>query len=379
MKYFPASLLILAVAGCTAAGSTDSIANALVDDTPDAVGVLALVNDPATSEEILDDDVPLDARAARNLVAGRPFASIDEIDAVAYVGPVAMENLAAYAAARGYTPSGSDLLGVYDGVSFTVDEAELALDLVNEVSDGVLRVEVGLDSRAVSSILEARPVPSVRALSELYWVGSAMLERIKAFTAAPDAYERADCRGDSDCDEGWRCGGIPNDGSSDLGLCYPTASIPGEGNECDADDDCGEGLACNGITVGYGLCLPWWMHDSFENTTQRFIGETTDPVVTGVVVRGQASVPMDVIVTADILHSKPHALRVALIDPNGAEAVLWDGPNTSGPMPSTFNAQGEISRDDEVDGQWLLRIVNEGGAGTGNLYSWTLDVSSRFD
>lgn len=378
MKSLPASLLLL-FAGCAVAGDADSLARALVDDTPDAVGVLALVNDPATTESILDHDVALDARAARNLIAGRPFDSIDEIDGVSYVGPVAMERLIAFAAARGYTPSGGDVLGVYDGVSFTVDEADRALDLVNEVSDGVLRVEVGLDSRAVSSIIDARPVRSVRALSGLYWVGGAMLERIKAFTAAPAAYDRADCRGSFACDDGWRCAGIPRDGSSELGLCYPIASIPGEGRECDADDECGEGLVCNGVTVGYGQCLPWWMRDSFDNITQRFIGEDAGPVVTSVVVRGQASVPMDVVVTADIRHSEPHNLRVVLVDPNGAQAVLWDGPNQSGPMPATFSAQGEISRDDEVNGRWLLRIFNDGGAGAGNIHGWTLDVSSRFD
>lgn len=378
MKPSPASLLLPLLAACAVAGDSDSVARALFDDTPDAVGVLALVNDPATTEAILDVDVALDVRAARGLVAGRPFASIDDVDAVAYVGPVALERLVAYAAARGYTPSGSDVLGVYDGVPFTVDEAERALGLVNEVSDGVLRVEVGLDSRAVTSIVDARPVPSVRALSELYWVGGAMLGRIKSFTAAPADDERADCRGDASCEAGWRCGGIPRDGSSELGLCYPTASIPGVGRSCDGDDECGDGLACNGVTVGYGQCLPWWMHDSFDNDTQRFIGESDDPVATGVVVRGQASVPMDVIVTADIRHSNPGDLRIELSDPNGARAVLWDGPAESGPMPSRFNAQGEISRDDEVNGRWLLRVYNA-GAGAGNIYGWTLDVSSRFD
>jgi len=373
--------LTASLAACAAElDAPDTTSGALIDDTPDGVGVLALLNDPATTEAVLDDDVPLDARAARNLIAARPFASVLEVDDVAYVGPVALDRLTAFAAARGYTPAGDDVLGVYDGVSFTVAEAERALRIVNEESDGVLRVEVGLDSRAVNSILSARPVHTVRELSELYWVGTAMLGRIKSYVDVPGDFEREDCRGHWDCRDGWRCAGIPNDGSSEWGLCYPNASIAGEGNECDADSECNDGLVCNGITVGYGQCLPWWMRDTFVNGTQRYIGpDPTAIVATSVVVRGQASVPVDVIVHTDISHANPENLRIVLTDPNGANATLWDGPHESGPMPDMFNAQGEISRDDAVNGRWLLRIYNDGGAGAGNIYGWTLDITSRWD
>ena len=38
------------------------------DGTPEAVGLLRFVNDESTTFEILDNDVPLDRRAAQNLV-----------------------------------------------------------------------------------------------------------------------------------------------------------------------------------------------------------------------------------------------------------------------------------------------------------------------
>lgn len=76
---------------------------------------LALVNDPATTVELLDVDVALDRRAAQNIVAARdgadglpgtsddvPFATIAQLDAVPYVGPSALDKLAAYALANGY-------------------------------------------------------------------------------------------------------------------------------------------------------------------------------------------------------------------------------------------------------------------------------------
>lgn len=43
----------------------------LIDGTPDAIGLLALVNHPSTTFDILDDDVPLDSRAAESLTEYR--------------------------------------------------------------------------------------------------------------------------------------------------------------------------------------------------------------------------------------------------------------------------------------------------------------------
>ena len=67
-------------------------------------------------------------------------------------------------------------------------------------------------------------------------------------------------------------------------------------------------------------------------------------------------------------------------DPNGTDAVLWDGPSETGPFPTEpIPALGNISRDDMVNGRWLLRIENVGGGGLGNLHGWTLWLSSNFD
>lgn len=67
-----------------------------------AAGIVKLANE-ATFEE-LDDDVPLDVRAARGIVAQRPFEFIEQIDTVSYVGRVAFANLARYAQDNGYVP-----------------------------------------------------------------------------------------------------------------------------------------------------------------------------------------------------------------------------------------------------------------------------------
>lgn len=65
-----------------------------------AYGIVKLAN--TASLEVLDDDVPLDARAARGIVAGRPFEYIEQVDTVAYVGANAFSAMAQYAEANGF-------------------------------------------------------------------------------------------------------------------------------------------------------------------------------------------------------------------------------------------------------------------------------------
>jgi len=61
------------------------------EGSPQAAGILALVNDPATSVDELDRPTSdggagLDRRAAQNIVEERPFATLAELDLVPFVG-----------------------------------------------------------------------------------------------------------------------------------------------------------------------------------------------------------------------------------------------------------------------------------------------------
>lgn len=52
-------------------------------------------------------------------------------------------------------------------MSFTVNEADAVILLVNTASDPVLDYHVALDRRAVQAIFEARPITSDMELAEL--------------------------------------------------------------------------------------------------------------------------------------------------------------------------------------------------------------------
>jgi hypothetical protein len=87
----------------------------VVEGSPDALGVLRLVNE--ASQSLLDDDVGLTSRVARNITRHRAgadevdgtsdddrFDTLTELDAVPRVGPAAFDRLLAYARASGYVP-----------------------------------------------------------------------------------------------------------------------------------------------------------------------------------------------------------------------------------------------------------------------------------
>lgn len=163
----------------------------LPDESAEAQTILEFLNDGATTVELLDEQVALDVRAAENLVAHRDgadavagtsdddlFESVEEVDAISYVGPAAIEKLTQFVAAQGWLYASG---GNFEGVVFNTAQVTLALDLVNFADFTTLDVDAKLDSRAAENIVDARPIQSLKQLSEIAWVGTATLERLRAF------------------------------------------------------------------------------------------------------------------------------------------------------------------------------------------------------
>ena len=163
-------------------------------------GVLRFVNDCQTTQPVLDDDAALDVRAATGIVDRRdgadatcgtaddqPFASIAELDAVPWVGDVALSKLVAQATLLGYVADDDDgLADDYDGVAFSLDEARGVLAIANGASFENLDVDFGLDSRAASAIVAARPFAAtttganMQELSAASYVGASALQHLKS-------------------------------------------------------------------------------------------------------------------------------------------------------------------------------------------------------
>jgi Helix-hairpin-helix motif len=206
------ALAILAPA-CGTMGESDPVdgtfSQALSSAEED--GVLRFVNDCQTTQPALDDDAALDVRAATGIVDRRngtdaacgtaddqPFASLAELDAVPYVGDVALSKLLAQATLLGYVTDDNDgLADDYDGVSFSLDEARGVLAIANGASFENLDVDFGLDSRAATAIVAGRPFAaattgaSMQELSAASYVGGSALQHLKsqagAWAACADA------------------------------------------------------------------------------------------------------------------------------------------------------------------------------------------------
>ena len=168
-------------------------ARSVWEGTPEGVGLLDFLNDEATTQNVLDYTVGLDRRAAGNLIAHRDggdrkwgtsdddiYNTVDEVDAVRFVGPKTLDRMVAFALRSGFVPGANDVLGVYDGVAFTVEEADATLKLVNMLDEKTLDDDLGLNAIAASSIVDAQPVATVDGLSRLYYVGNAALSTLKA-------------------------------------------------------------------------------------------------------------------------------------------------------------------------------------------------------
>ena len=169
------------------------------EGTPEGVGLIEFINDEATTMYVLDKTVSIDRRAAGNIVAHRDggdrlwgttdddvFNTVDEIDAVRFVGPRTLDRMVVFAAQTGWVPGAEDILGVYDGVSFSVAEADATIKIVNSLSQEELDDSLRLHARAAESIALAQPIATIDELSRLYYVGHSALTILKSAAASAE-------------------------------------------------------------------------------------------------------------------------------------------------------------------------------------------------
>lgn len=303
--------------------------------------------------ETLDVAVGLDARAAQQLVAARPFSSVTQMGAVAYVGPTALEALRAYAvqwaAQRGAGTAG--LEGTWDGVAFDADTAAAALSAAQTASLEQL-LAAALPSSGARAMVAGRPYASLAQVAAVSGVGPATMTALHAYAASLLA-----------------SGGDPTPPGG-------TGSVA-DGEDCHATAECQPGLLCAGLSVmTTGFCRPLWMAGTFSSSTVLAIPDgSATGIESSVLVSGLASVPEDIIVHLDIVHPRKTDLRITLVQPSSAESIVWEVDSAGDARVSPRQAE----RDSDVNGTWTLYVWDTRTGAVGTLNGWSLELTSRYD
>ncbi|MBL8920246.1 MAG: hypothetical protein JNJ54_15375 [Myxococcaceae bacterium] len=162
----------------------------LVEAELTASAIFAFLNGPDATVELLDGEVGLDGRAARNIVAhvrGPDGAlgtgdddllqSIAELDAIAWVGASAIAAIDRYA-----TPRYGLQDVVVEGVRFSGAEAAEVVAVCNDDARLLLN-DVGLTGLQRQKLQLARPHTSIATVAATYGIGSAALTKLRDFAA----------------------------------------------------------------------------------------------------------------------------------------------------------------------------------------------------
>jgi hypothetical protein len=179
--------LALLAGACGMPEDPESTGRPVVLPEQEAALIVALVNDPRTSLELLDREVGLDRRAAENLIAARagadgrypsdddrPFRNLLELDAVPWVGEVALGRLRDYALT--HAPPAAELV---EGVLFWSEQVAAVLYGVNGASLEELDIEVGLPAEAAAALRAGAPYATIAAIAGAPHVGAAALAALR--------------------------------------------------------------------------------------------------------------------------------------------------------------------------------------------------------
>jgi len=165
--------------------------------------VLAVVNDPAVGFELLDDDVGLDRRAAAGVIAHRDgpdgefgtaddnlFDEIDELDAIRYVGRVALRRIELYALAYGYDDmviSDADrrVLQFLNGPELTFEELDDVVRLNRRAAASLYDFRAAADGRVGTS--DDRSFETMEQVDAQRYVGERALAQLRGYVLGWDS------------------------------------------------------------------------------------------------------------------------------------------------------------------------------------------------
>ena len=90
----------------------------------------------------------------------------------------------------------------------------------------------------------------------------------------------------------------------------------------------------------------------------------------------KSSVPVDVVLTVDVTHERPSDLVLTIDNFNGYGTTLWDGTDDA---PSLEMVVYAFPSDDEVHGEYTVRLTDTVPGESGTLHGWDLLVTSIYD
>ncbi len=259
------------------------------------------------------------------------------------------------------------------------DSNEINLTEVRHVPTGndFIAFEYGAGDNSYGAVFWSRTVDLAASIHD-----GDLLEC--SFLAAPGGVQQGqDCAAFDACATGLTCLGM----TGGHGKCVPTSNPTGEGQPCSSTVACpGTQLVCAGLTRGdAGMCLPFWLRGSFDDAGPFAIPDGAAAGLTRhVTAYGLATVDMDVEVRATIMHARASQLRVTLENPAGTVVVLFDGATADPSVDEDtyLEIDGGVlgfSGDEQVNGTWTLNVIDSSGGNAGQLSSWHLTVTSRWD
>jgi hypothetical protein len=130
-------------------------------------------------------DALLDVRAANNLVAARPLATVGEMGPLGYVGESALLALRSTAltwwAER--AAGGTSLAGTFDGVTFDQATAEIALEIANYATYEQM-VQNSVYANGAAAIVGNRPYATLAEVAAVSGVGQATMQDLHDYATS---------------------------------------------------------------------------------------------------------------------------------------------------------------------------------------------------
>ncbi|MBW2734387.1 MAG: hypothetical protein JRH20_18525 [Deltaproteobacteria bacterium] len=186
----PATFKVESVEVVKKAVETGDTGTSLTPGSANALGVVAVANDPATTVQILDIDIGISSTAAKNIVAGRPFTTVKDVDDVWGVGAYSLGRILSYAKAHGYVDSAvpvNEVIERVKKVSYLYTARALVKKSLASRSSFSLSLLMGDYQKFVNEILPdcvENPDHDSEFASSFWYVWSSNEKRCKTLIAA---------------------------------------------------------------------------------------------------------------------------------------------------------------------------------------------------